>query len=48
MNLRYRFSEIVSIKKSDVGIRTSLENFGRVGNVNIFPLYAIENLFVNK
>jgi hypothetical protein len=33
------------LKKTDVGIRTSLENFGRIGNVMIFPLYAIENLF---
>lgn len=30
-------------KKSDLGIRTSLENFGRIGKVDIYPLYAIEN-----
>ena len=28
-------------KKSKFGIRTSLENFNRMGNINIVPLYAI-------
>ena len=28
-------------KKSTFGIRTSLENFNRMGNINIVPLYAI-------
>lgn len=27
------------------GIRTSLENFGRLGDVDIVPLYALSNLF---
>jgi len=31
-------------KKTEKGIRTSLENFGQVGNVDIFPMYAISNL----
>jgi uncharacterized protein len=28
-------------KKSKFGIRTSLENFNRLANINIVPLYAI-------
>jgi predicted AAA+ superfamily ATPase len=32
------------LKHSDVGIRTSLENFGKIGTVEIYPLYAIGNL----
>ncbi len=32
----------MKIKKSDFGIRTSLENFGKIGNVGIYPLYAID------
>lgn len=33
----------MNLKKSNLGIRTSLENFGKVGDVEIYPLYAIEN-----
>jgi uncharacterized protein len=40
MQSLYRFMEL---KKSKFGIRTSLENFGRIGNIEIYPLYAIEN-----
>jgi len=29
--------------KIKFGIRTSMENFGRIGNIEIYPLYAIEN-----
>jgi uncharacterized protein len=29
-------------KKSKFGIRTSLENFNQIRNINIVPLYAIE------
>ena len=36
----------VNFKKSNLGIRTSLENFGRIGNVDIYPLYAIENIIL--
>jgi len=43
MQSLYRFMEL---KKSKLGIRTSLENFGKTGLVNIYPLYAIGN--VNK
>ena len=32
-------------KNLDYGIRTSLENFGRLENVDIIPLYALSNLF---
>ncbi len=32
------------LKHSDVGIRISLENFGKIGTVEIYPLYAIGNL----
>jgi hypothetical protein len=31
-------------KKSKFGIRTSLENFNRMGNINIIPLYAIGSI----
>jgi predicted AAA+ superfamily ATPase len=41
MQSLYRFMEL---KKSRLGIRTSLENFGRIGKIEIYPLYAIENL----
>ena len=40
MQSLYSFMEL---KKTALGIRTSLENFGRIGNVDIYPLYAIEN-----
>ena len=26
------------------GVRTSLENFGRYGDIDIYPLYAIGNI----
>jgi len=32
-------------KNSEIGIRTSLENFGQIENVEIYPLYAISNIF---
>ena len=35
-------------KYSKIGIRTSLENFGRYENIDIYPLYAISNLIVNR
>ena len=31
-------------KKSQFGIRTSLENFSSYGNIKVYPLYAIGNL----
>jgi predicted AAA+ superfamily ATPase len=31
-------------KNSPLGIRTSLENFGETGNIQIYPLYAVSNL----
>jgi predicted AAA+ superfamily ATPase len=40
MQSLYRFMEL---KKTKLGIRTSLENFGSIGNIEIYPLYAIEN-----
>lgn len=43
MQSLYSFMEL---KKSKFGIRTSLENFGRIGNIEIYPLYAIENFSV--
>lgn len=42
MQSLYRFMDL---NKSNFGIRTSLENFGRIGNIEIYPLYAIENFF---
>ncbi|MDR0796930.1 MAG: ATP-binding protein [Tannerella sp.] len=35
-------------KKSERGIRTSLENFGRVDKIDIYPLYAISQLINNQ
>ncbi|MDR0515497.1 MAG: ATP-binding protein [Fibromonadaceae bacterium] len=32
-------------KNSKIGIRTSLENFGKIDNIEIYPLYAISNIF---
>ena len=32
-------------KKSKKGIRTSLENFGNLENIEIYPMYAISNVF---
>jgi hypothetical protein len=40
MQSLYSFMEL---KKTRLGFRTSLENFGRIGNIEIYPLYAIEN-----
>jgi Holliday junction resolvase-like predicted endonuclease len=31
-------------KKSGKGVRTSLENFGRYDNIEIYPMYAVSNL----
>ena len=31
-------------KHVERGIRTSLENFGRYGNIDVYPLYAIGNV----
>ena len=31
-------------KNSEIGIRTSLENFGKIDNIEIYPLYAISNI----
>ncbi|MEA4839480.1 MAG: ATP-binding protein [Bacteroidales bacterium] len=33
----------MALKKTGLGIRTSMENFGRIGTIDIYPLYAIEN-----
>jgi uncharacterized protein len=44
MQSLYRFLEL---KKTGFGIRTSLENFGSIGSIEIYPLYAIENFSGN-
>ncbi len=31
-------------KKSDFGIRLSLENFSALDNIKVFPLYAVMNI----
>ncbi len=31
-------------KNVEKGIRTSLENFGRYGNIDVYPLYALRNI----
>lgn len=38
--------QFIELKKSKLGVRTSLGNFGKTGIVNVCPLYAIAN--VNK
>ena len=35
-------------KNSEIGIRTSLENFGKIKNIEIYPLYAISNIFLSS
>ena len=35
-------------KKSEYGIRTSLENFGQYDKIKVYPLYAIGNIKHNK
>ncbi|MDR0606147.1 MAG: AAA family ATPase [Bacteroidales bacterium] len=35
-------------KKIDIGVRTSLENFARYDNIEVYPLYAISNLLKDK
>jgi predicted AAA+ superfamily ATPase len=45
MQSLYSFMEL---KKTKMGIRTSLENFGKIGLVSIYPLYAIRNIFAIK
>jgi predicted AAA+ superfamily ATPase len=35
-------------KNSEMGIRTSLENFGEIGNIEVYPLYAISNVIQKK
>lgn len=37
----------MELKKISKGIRTSLENFGTIGDIDIIPLYAIGE-WVNK
>jgi predicted AAA+ superfamily ATPase len=34
-------------KNSEMGIRTSFENFGKIDNIEIYPLYAISNFYIN-
>lgn len=42
MKSMYQF---LSDKKLSYGIRSSLENFGKINNIDIIPLYALSNLF---
>lgn len=44
MQSLYSFMEL---KNPRCGIRTSFENFGRMGKIEIYPLYAIENFSAN-
>jgi di/tricarboxylate transporter len=39
-----QFSGTKNYKKSDLGIRLSLENFSTYPPINVFPLYAISTL----
>jgi predicted AAA+ superfamily ATPase len=38
----------LSEKKLNYGIRTSLENYGKMPNLDIFPLYAVSNLLTSN
>lgn len=42
MKSMYQF---MSDKQLDYGIRTSLENFGKLDRIDIIPLYALSNIF---
>ncbi len=44
MKSMYQF---MADKKLEYGIRTSLENFGRLDKMDIMPLYALSNLFIS-
>jgi Holliday junction resolvase-like predicted endonuclease len=35
-------------KKSNYGIRTSLENFCKYQNINVYPLYSIGNILTER
>jgi uncharacterized protein len=35
----------LKLKKQTTGIRTSLENFNSYSNIDVYPVYAIDNLF---
>ena len=41
-------NRFMELKKAGLGIRTSMENFGRIGHIEIYPLYAIENFLFIK
>jgi predicted AAA+ superfamily ATPase len=36
--------QFMAEKNKEKGFRVSLENFGRIGNIEIYPLYAVSNL----
>jgi hypothetical protein len=40
-----RFMKEKNIRK---GIRTSLENFAHYEDIDVYPMYAISNLILNK
>ncbi|WP_346712911.1 hypothetical protein [Mediterranea massiliensis] len=42
MKSMYQF---MTDKNLEYGIRTSLENFGKLDKIDILPLYALSNLF---
>lgn len=37
--------KFLEVKKQTTGIRTSLENFDSYGNIKVYPVYAIDNVF---
>jgi predicted AAA+ superfamily ATPase len=43
MQSLHRFIEEKNVEK---GIRTSLENFGKIDKIDIYPIYAISKIFV--
>ena len=40
--------EFMKEKKLELGIRTSLENFSKYEDIEVYPLYAISNLFIKR
>ncbi|MCL2073072.1 MAG: ATP-binding protein [Marinilabiliaceae bacterium] len=45
MQSLYRF---IDEKNVDKGFRTSLENFGKIGKIDIYPIYAVSNILLGS
>ncbi|MBQ7191877.1 MAG: ATP-binding protein [Paludibacteraceae bacterium] len=38
----------INAKKTEYGVRLSLDNFSKEGNIRAYPLYAVRNIFINN